>query len=51
MAKSASSAKSKKPPKLGALPEWNLDDLYAGLVKHRPVGCLDRRTAVAIPAQ
>ncbi len=31
MAKSASSAKSKKLPKLGALPEWNLDDLYAGM--------------------
>ncbi len=31
MAKSASPAKSKKSPKLGALPEWNLDDLYAGM--------------------
>jgi oligoendopeptidase F len=31
MAKSASPAKSKKSSKLGALPEWNLDDLYAGM--------------------
>jgi oligoendopeptidase F len=31
MAKSASLRKSKKPPKLGALPEWDLRDLYPGL--------------------
>jgi oligoendopeptidase F len=31
MAKSASPAKSKKSSKLGALPEWNLDDLYSGM--------------------
>jgi oligoendopeptidase F len=31
MAKSASLRKSKKPPKLGALPEWDLCDLYPGL--------------------
>ncbi len=31
MAKSAAQRKSKKPSKLGALPEWNLDDLYAGI--------------------
>ena len=31
MAKRASLRKSKKPSKLGALPEWNLDDLYPGM--------------------
>jgi oligoendopeptidase F len=31
MAKSASLRKSKKPPKLGALPEWDLRDLYPDL--------------------
>jgi oligoendopeptidase F len=31
MAKSTSLRKTKKPPKLGDLPEWNLDDLYPGM--------------------
>ena len=31
MAKRASLRKSKKPSKLGALPEWNLADLYPGM--------------------
>jgi oligoendopeptidase F len=31
MAKGASLRKSKKSPKLAALPEWNLDDLYPGI--------------------
>jgi oligoendopeptidase F len=31
MAKSATQRKSKKPSKLGALPEWDLRDLYPGL--------------------
>ena len=30
MAKSLPRKKSTKSPKLGALPEWNLDDLYPG---------------------
>jgi len=31
MAKSAAARRAKKPSKLGALPEWNLDDLYPGI--------------------
>jgi oligoendopeptidase F len=47
-ARRAHTAKSRPPARLGALPEWNLHDLYAGIDDPRVKGDLDRVDAEAI---
>jgi oligoendopeptidase F len=47
-ARRAHTAKSRPPARLGALPEWNLHDLYAGIDDPRVKRDLDRVDAEAI---